>query len=102
MYSTNLTLIEFALWLILFQARLEKQVKELNVRIVDFETKAYGSSPRPPSNVRRLESRVEELTNQLNQVNKDKGESSRIQRSADKVARDIKFQLAESDRQQRR
>ena len=40
--------------------------------------------------------------NQLNQVNKDKGESSRIQRSADVVARDTKFQLAESNRQRAR
>lgn len=84
------------------KARLEKQVKELNVRIVDFETKAYGTSPRPSSNTRRLESRVEELTNQLNQVTQDKGESSRMQRSTDKVARDTKFQLAESDRQRAR
>ena len=52
--------------------------------------------------MRRLEARIEELTNQLNQVNKDKGESFRIQRSADKVARDTQFQLAESDRQRAR
>lgn len=86
----------------MYQARLEKQVKELNVRIVDFETKAYGSSPRPTANTRRLESRIEELTNQLNEVNKDKGENSRMQRSVDKVARDTQFQLAESDRQRAR
>lgn len=52
--------------------------------------------------MRRLEARIEELTNQLNQVNKDKGESSRMQRSVDKVARDTQFQLAESDRQRAR
>lgn len=52
--------------------------------------------------MRRLEARIEELTNQLNQVNKDKGESSRMQRSVDKVARDAQFQLAESDRQRAR
>jgi myosin protein heavy chain len=46
-----------------------------------------------------MESRIEELTSQLNQTNKDKSDTSRMQRSADKVARDAKFQLAESDRQ---
>jgi myosin heavy chain 9/10/11/14 len=44
----------------------------------------------------------EELTNQLNQVNKDKGESSQIQQLADVVARDTKFQPAESNRQHAR
>lgn len=46
-----------------------------------------------------MESRIEELTSQLNQTNKDRTDTSRLQRSADKVARDAKFQLAESDRQ---
>lgn len=74
-------------------------MKELNVRIVDLETKSYTSSPRPPTTSRRMESRIEELTSQLNQTNKDKTDNSRLQRSADKIARDAKFQLAESDRQ---
>lgn len=43
---------------------------------------------------RRLESRIEELTNQLNQSSKD---STRVIRS-DKTARDARLQLAESDR----
>ncbi|KAG6914825.1 hypothetical protein DXG01_015126 [Tephrocybe rancida] len=76
-------------------ANLEKQVKELNVRIVDLETRSYSNSPRPPTISRRTDSRIEELTSQLT---KDKAEGSRLQRSADKVARDTKFQLAESDR----
>ncbi|KAJ6591377.1 myosin II heavy chain [Mycena sp. CBHHK59/15] len=79
-------------------ANLEKQVKELNVRIVDLETKSYVNSPRPTTS-RRMESRIEELTNQLNQTNKDRSDTSRLQRSADKIARDAKYQLAESDRQ---
>ncbi|KAG6810596.1 hypothetical protein H0H92_011180 [Tricholoma furcatifolium] len=65
-------------------ANLEKQVKELNVRIVDLETRSYSNSPRPPTLSRRAES--------------DKGEGSRLQRSADKIARDTKFQAAESER----
>lgn len=49
-----------------------------------------------------MESRIEDLTAQLNQTNKDKSDTSRLQRSADKLARDTKFQLAESDRQRAR
>ena len=43
------------------QANLEKQIKELNVRIVDLETRAFAASPRPVPTSRRLESRIEEL-----------------------------------------
>jgi myosin protein heavy chain len=46
-----------------------------------------------------MENRIEELTSQLNQTNKDKNDTSGMQRSADKIAHDAKFQLAESDRQ---
>jgi len=60
------------------------------VRIVDLETRSYASSSRPPTGSRRIDSRIEELASQLN---KDKS------RSADKIAKDPKFQLAESDRQ---
>lgn len=43
------------------------------MRIVDLETKSYSRNPRSSSapTIRRLESQVEELTNQLNQVTKD-------------------------------
>ncbi|KAG6837022.1 hypothetical protein H0H93_016229 [Arthromyces matolae] len=64
-------------------ANLEKQVKELNVRIVDLETRSYSNSPRPPTISRRTDSRIEEFGGQ---------------RSADKIARDPKIQLVESDR----
>ncbi|CAE6451317.1 unnamed protein product [Rhizoctonia solani] len=45
-------------------ASLEKQVKELNLRLVDLETQAYTSSPRTPG-TRRMDSRIEELANKI-------------------------------------
>ena len=59
-------------------------MKELNVRIIDLETK---SSSRTAPSSRRRDSRVEELTNQLHQTNKDKGDSlkSSLQRSPGKL-----------------
>ncbi|KAF8514982.1 nonmuscle myosin heavy chain b [Gautieria morchelliformis] len=83
-------------------ANLEKQVKDLNVRIVDLETKSYASSPRPVRESRRLESRIEELTSKLTQESKEKSETLRMSRTADKSVRDTKFQLMESDRQRAR
>lgn len=61
------------------------------MRIVDLETRSLNA-PRPAPTSRRLESRIEELTTQLNQSTKD---SSRIHRSADKA-------LQEADRQRTR
>jgi myosin protein heavy chain len=84
------------------QATLEKKIKELQVRMVDLETKAYQSSPRPATGSRRMESRIEELTTQLSQSSRDKTETVRMQRSADKNARDAKLQQMESDRQRSR
>ncbi|KAJ7705252.1 myosin tail-domain-containing protein [Mycena rosella] len=46
---------------------LGKQIKELKARIADLESKPHTNSPRPAA---RRESRIEELTNQLNQTNK--------------------------------
>ncbi|KAI0325559.1 hypothetical protein GY45DRAFT_217193 [Cubamyces sp. BRFM 1775] len=69
-------------------ANLEKQVKDLNVRIVDLETKSLNP-PRPATTSRRLESRIEELTSQLTQSNK---ESSRIHVSADKALAEVERQ----------
>lgn len=79
---------------------MEKQVKELNLRIVDLETKAYSrvqpSSSSSSATIRRLESRVEELTSQLNQAMKERNTAS-ISRD-----RDATFKLVESDRQKAR
>ncbi|KAG8905822.1 hypothetical protein FRB99_008187 [Tulasnella sp. 403] len=79
-------------------AQLEKTAKELNVRVVDLETKSYTNSPRPSMVSRRLESRIEELTGKLNQEAKEKSETIRAHKTADKTARDMQFQLAESER----
>jgi chromosome segregation ATPase len=85
--------------LFLPQASLDKQIKELNLRIVDLETKTLSLNSSRPSNVnKRLESRIEELQNQLNQSAKD---SSRL-KTADKGTREVMIQLQESERQRSR
>ncbi|KDR70292.1 hypothetical protein GALMADRAFT_128012 [Galerina marginata CBS 339.88] len=81
-----------------FFANLEKQIKELNVHIVDLETKSYASSPRSVPGSRRIDSRIEELANQLQQTSKDRRESGRLKRIPERSL-DAKSQLAESERQ---
>lgn len=83
------------------QGLLEKQNKDLNVRMVEYETKAYANSPRPATS-RRQETRIEELTKRLQEEEKEKSETARLHRSADKTAREMRFQLLESDRQRLR
>lgn len=80
------------------QAHLEKAVKELNVRVVDLETKGYANSPRPSTTSKRLESKIEELTGKLQQESKEKTDTLRAHKTADKTVRDIQFQLQESER----
>lgn len=69
--------------------------------MVEYETKAYANAPRPTAS-RRQETRIEELTNRLLQEEKEKSETARLHRTADKTAREMKFQLMESDRQRLR
>ena len=92
---------KFTLTLFLTQASLEKHVKELNVRIVDLETRSYASSPRHNTGTgsRRTDSRIEELTNQLQQTNKDRRESLRHRGPENASSQDSKSQLAETERQ---
>jgi myosin protein heavy chain len=45
-----------------------------------------------------MESRISELTDKLSQTSRDQSDTVRMQRSADKDARDAKMQLADSER----
>ncbi|CAG7850212.1 Myosin heavy chain, non-muscle AltName: Full=Myosin II; AltName: Full=Non-muscle MHC; AltName: Full=Zipper protein [Serendipita indica DSM 11827] len=78
-------------------ATLKNTNKELNVRIVEYETKAYANAPRP-STTRRQEMRIEELQNRLAQEERERTEASKLHRTADKNARELNFQLTESNR----
>lgn len=66
------------------------------MRIIDLETKSYSRNPQFSSaaTIRRLESRIEELTNQLGQVAKDHRRAS--------LSSDFSTQLIESERQRGR
>jgi myosin protein heavy chain len=49
------------------QANLEKQIKELNLRIIDLETRSYASPSRLSlsGTPRKVDSKIEELSAQL-------------------------------------
>lgn len=55
----------------------------MKLRIVDLETKSYAKTPRPVSGSRKMDSRIEELTTQLQQGSKDRRASGRHPRMSD-------------------
>ncbi|KAM6494923.1 class II myosin [Amanita muscaria] len=58
-------------------SELEKlNIKELNVRIVDLETKSYANTPRSTISARRVESKIEELTHSLSEVSQRRSSKS--------------------------
>ena len=73
-------------------------MKELNVRIVDQETKSYNSSPRPSLASKRLETQVKDLNIKLEQALQEKSDLMRAGGSSNQAIRDVQFQLAESER----
>ncbi|KAJ3051404.1 hypothetical protein HK097_007621 [Rhizophlyctis rosea] len=74
---------------------LEKQIKELNVRIVDLESSALS---RDAASTKRLEGRMEELAAQLDAETREKNEAIKNVRKAERVVRDLQFQLQERDK----
>ncbi|QRV93317.1 Myosin head (motor domain) [Ceratobasidium sp. AG-Ba] len=72
-------------------ATLEKQVKELNLRVVDLETQSYASSPRAPG-TRRMDSRIEELTSKIKSDTLRESERSRARYEEEMRAYDEKLQ----------
>ncbi|CAI2177136.1 8169_t:CDS:10 [Funneliformis geosporum] len=73
---------------------LEKQVTELNVRITEFESRLLTS----PKNLKRLETRLEELTLALNNETNEKNENLGNLRKANRTIRELQYQLAEHDK----
>lgn len=76
---------------------MEKQLKELNVRVVDQETKSFSSSPRTTPQVKRLEARVEELTRELQERRLSSSSSAKSPSTTANV-RDMELKLMESER----
>lgn len=63
-------------------ASLEKQIKELNVRIIDLETRSYASPSRLSlGGSRKVDPKIEELSSQLQSSHKDKPDNSERQRT---------------------
>jgi len=77
------------------KAALEKNVKDLQGRVVDLETKGYSSASQ---DVRFLNGRVQELEHKLETQENAHATSLRSVRNVDRTVRDLQSQLARRDK----
>ncbi|KAG5458463.1 MAG: myosin tail [Olpidium bornovanus] len=74
---------------------LERQNKELQLRIVDLEA---GAAADTQKSSRRLESRLEDLASQLDSEARDKNDAIRNARKTERTIRELQYTLAERDK----
>ena len=77
------------------KAALEKNIKDLQGRVVDLETKGYSSASQ---DVRFLNGRVQELEHQLETQESAYASSLRSVRNVDRTVRDLQSQLVRRDK----
>ncbi|CAG8563681.1 4096_t:CDS:10 [Ambispora gerdemannii] len=77
---------------------LEKQIKELNIKSLELETKSITS----PRGIKRLEQRLEEINTQLETETREKNEAHRQLRKNDRTIRELQYQLSERDKSKTR
>ncbi|CAG8475115.1 8080_t:CDS:10 [Diversispora eburnea] len=76
---------------------LDKEVVELR-QLVEEQQAAKAKLMTSPRGVKRLESRLEELTIQLDNETREKNETLRISRKNDRTIRELQYQLSERDK----
>ncbi|KAF2231798.1 hypothetical protein EV356DRAFT_451247 [Viridothelium virens] len=77
------------------KAGLERQVKDLQLKCVDLETKGYKSVS---GDVRFLHGRIQELEKQLESESTLRANESRTHRTSDRTLKDLNAQLARKDK----
>ncbi|KAG0636911.1 myosin tail-domain-containing protein [Tuber brumale] len=77
------------------KAQLEKLAKDLQLKLVDLETKSYSSTSH---DIRFLHTRVQELEAQLEEQEKERNKSERSVRNVDRTVRDLQAQIERRDK----
>ncbi|CAI4211053.1 unnamed protein product [Parascedosporium putredinis] len=78
------------------KAALEKALNEVQVRLVDLETKGYSSASQ---DIKFLHKRIQELENQLETQEEERSKSQRSVRNVDRVVKDLQTQIERKDKQ---
>lgn len=77
------------------KAALEKTVKELQLQLIDLETKSYSI---PSHDVRFLSQRVQELERTIEQHESERAKSERSVKNVDRTVRDLQSQIERRDK----
>ncbi|TDZ21323.1 Myosin type-2 heavy chain 1 [Colletotrichum orbiculare MAFF 240422] len=78
------------------KAALEKSLNEIQIRLVDLETKGYSSASH---DIKFLHKRVHELESQLEEHENERNKSQRSVRNVDRVVKDLQSQIDRKDKQ---
>lgn len=78
------------------KAVLEKALNEVQVRLVDLETKGYSSASH---DIKFLNKRIQELENQLEEQEDSRAKSQRSNRNVDRAVKDLQSQIDRKDKQ---
>ncbi|EON65611.1 myosin heavy chain [Coniosporium apollinis CBS 100218] len=78
------------------KAELEKKVKDLQLRLVDLETKGYSNGSQ---DVRFLHGRIQELEKTLESLESTKSSAARSTRHIDRTLKDLQSQIERRDKQ---
>ncbi|SPN99827.1 related to myosin II [Cephalotrichum gorgonifer] len=78
------------------KAALEKALNEVQVKVVDLETKGYSSASQ---DIKFLHKRIQELENQLETQEEERTKSQRSVRNVDRVVKDLQSQIERKEKQ---
>ncbi|PKS09414.1 hypothetical protein jhhlp_004029 [Lomentospora prolificans] len=78
------------------KATLEKALNEVQVKLVDLETKGYSSASQ---DIKFLHKRIQELETQLETQEEERTKSQRSVRNVDRVVKDLQTQIERKDKQ---
>ncbi|CAJ2504050.1 Uu.00g114440.m01.CDS01 [Anthostomella pinea] len=78
------------------KAALEKSLSEVQVRLVDLETKGYSSGSQ---DIKFLHKRIQELETELEAQENERSKSQRSVRNVDRTVKDLQSQIERKDKQ---
>ncbi|OLN96356.1 Myosin type-2 heavy chain 1 [Colletotrichum chlorophyti] len=78
------------------KAALEKSLNELQIKLVDLETKGYSSASH---DIKFLHKRIQELETQLEEHENERNKSQRSVRNVDRIVKDLQSQIERKDKQ---
>jgi hypothetical protein len=80
---------------------LQRQLKDMRVRLADYDGRAFASSPRPVSS-RHADARVEELTEELKEERMRRAQAIEQSRAREYQLQDLTARLEESEKARKR